>query len=54
MRYKPYRFKAYPNEYYYIKTPANLAAVLTDMEAFFNEYLKDNQASSSGVAEATH
>jgi len=41
MRYKPYRFKAYPNEYYYIRSPANVRAMLADMLAFFDQYLKD-------------
>jgi len=42
MRYKPFRYKTYPNENYYIQSPANIRVMLGDMQAFFDQYLKDH------------
>jgi dipeptidyl aminopeptidase/acylaminoacyl peptidase len=45
-RYKAGKFKAYPNENYYIRSAANIRTMLGDMQAYFDQYLKD------GVREA--
>lgn len=42
MRYKPYKYKIYPNEHYYVMRPDNIRVMLGDMLAFFDQYLKDN------------
>jgi dipeptidyl aminopeptidase/acylaminoacyl peptidase len=41
MKYKPFRYKTYPNENYYIQSPANIRVMLADMLAYFEQYLKD-------------
>src|SRR5262249_23492728 len=38
--YKPFWYKAYPGETYYVANPANLKQQLRDMLDFFNLYLK--------------
>ena len=40
-RYKPGKFKAYPNENYYIRSPENIRVMLGDMLEYFDQYLKD-------------
>lgn len=40
-RYKPGKFKAYPNENYYIQSPENIRVMLGDMLEYFDQYLKD-------------
>lgn len=47
MRYKPFRYKTYPNENYYIQSPANIRVMLGDMLAFFDQYLKDHMRSAA-------
>jgi len=42
MRYKPFKYKTYPNENYYIQSPANIRVMLGDMQAFFDQHLKDH------------
>ena len=42
MRYKPYKYKTYPNEHFYIQNPANIAAMFSDVLVFFDQYLKDS------------
>jgi dipeptidyl aminopeptidase/acylaminoacyl peptidase len=42
MRYKPFKYKTYPNENYYIQNPANIRVMLGDMQAFFDQHLKDH------------
>jgi dipeptidyl aminopeptidase/acylaminoacyl peptidase len=42
MRYKPFKYKTYPNENYYIRNAANIRALLGDMQDYFDQYLKDN------------
>ena len=39
--YKPFWYKAYPGETYYIASPQNLRRLWTDMLAFFDLHLKD-------------
>ena len=41
-RYKAGKFKAYPNENYYIRSAANIRTMLGDMQAYFDQYLKDS------------
>ncbi|HTD61616.1 MAG TPA: S9 family peptidase [Gemmatimonadaceae bacterium] len=41
MKYKPFRYKTYPNENYYIQSPANIRVMLGDMLAYFEQYLRD-------------
>lgn len=41
MNYKPFVYKTYPNENYYIRRRDNIQAMLGDMLAFFNQHLKD-------------
>ena len=42
MHYKPFKYKTYPNENYYIQNPANVRVLLGDMQDYFDQYLKDN------------
>jgi len=42
MRYKPFRYKTYPNENYYIQSRANVQVLLGDMQAYFDQFLKDD------------
>lgn len=39
--YKPFWYKAYPGESYYVASPANVRQMLLDMRAFFDFYLKE-------------
>lgn len=41
MNYKPFVYKTYPNENYYIRRRDNIQAMLGDMLAFFDQHLKD-------------
>ena len=38
--YKPFWYKTYPGETYYVASPANVRRMLLDMKAFFDLYLK--------------
>ncbi len=38
--YKPFWYKVYPGETYYVASPANVRQMLIDMRAFFDFYLK--------------
>ncbi|HMO59444.1 MAG TPA: S9 family peptidase, partial [Roseiflexaceae bacterium] len=38
--YKPFWYKTYPGETYYVAKPANVRRMLLDMQAFFDQYLK--------------
>jgi dipeptidyl aminopeptidase/acylaminoacyl peptidase len=38
--YKPFWYKTYPGENYYVTSPANVRRMLLDMRAFFDFYLK--------------
>ena len=38
--YKPFWYKAYPGETYYVASPANVRQMLLDMRAFFDFYLR--------------
>jgi dipeptidyl aminopeptidase/acylaminoacyl peptidase len=38
--YKPFWYKAYPGETYYVASPANVRQMLLDMRTFFDFYLK--------------
>ncbi len=40
MAYKPFWYKAYPGETYYVASPANVKQMLGDMKDFFDLYLK--------------
>ena len=37
--YKTFKYKTYPNETYYVASPANIRQMLQDMDAFFRLYL---------------
>jgi dipeptidyl aminopeptidase/acylaminoacyl peptidase len=41
MKYKPVRYKTYPNENYYIQSPSNIRTMLADMLTYFEQYLRD-------------
>jgi dipeptidyl aminopeptidase/acylaminoacyl peptidase len=41
VKYKPVKYKTYPNENYYIQNPANIRTMLGDMLAYFEQYLRD-------------
>ena len=41
MNYKPFFYKTYSNENYYIRRRDNVITMLGDMQAFFDQYLKD-------------
>lgn len=41
VKYKPVKYKTYPNENYYIQNPANVRTMLGDMLAYFDQYLRD-------------
>lgn len=47
MNYKPFVYKTYPNENYYIRRRDNIQTMLSDMLTFFDQHLKD------GVREPT-
>jgi dipeptidyl aminopeptidase/acylaminoacyl peptidase len=38
--YKPFWYKAYQGEHYYVRTAKNVRRMLLDMQAFFDFYLK--------------
>ena len=38
--YKPFWYKSYPGETYYVASPANVRQMLVDMRVFFDFYLK--------------
>ncbi|MBI5029053.1 MAG: S9 family peptidase [Chloroflexi bacterium] len=40
MAYKPFWYKSYPGETYYVASPANVKQMLGDMKDFFDLYLK--------------
>jgi len=42
MHYKPFKYKTYPNENYYIQSAENIRVLLGDMQEYFDQYLKDN------------
>ena len=48
-QYKVFRYKAYPNENYYVRGRANTREMLLDMLAFFDFYLKDTDTELPGV-----
>ncbi len=53
MKYKPVRYKTYPNENYYIQSAANIRVLMVDMLAFFEQYLRDpgsETATASGLS----
>ncbi|MCA2988445.1 MAG: hypothetical protein INH02_13555 [Gemmatimonas sp.] len=41
MLYKPFVYRTYPNENYYISNRENTVALLDDMHGFFTQHLKD-------------
>jgi dipeptidyl aminopeptidase/acylaminoacyl peptidase len=41
VKYRPVKYKTYPNENYYIQNPANVRVMLGDMLAYFDQYLRD-------------
>jgi dipeptidyl aminopeptidase/acylaminoacyl peptidase len=41
VKYKPVKYKTYPNENYYIQNPANIRTMLGDMLAYFDQYLRE-------------
>lgn len=47
MHYKPFKYKTYPNENYYIQSPQNVRVLLGDMQEYFDQYLKDNVKESA-------
>lgn len=49
--YKPFRYKAYPGETYYVYGRDNRRQLLQDMEAFFDVYLRGEARTLPG---ATH
>jgi hypothetical protein len=54
--YKPFWYKAYPGETYYVASPANVKQQLRDMLDFFNLYLKGIpfQRPDDGTRPLTH
>ena len=48
-QYKPFRYKAYPNENYYVRGKANTREMLVDMLNFFDFYLKGKHTELPGV-----
>lgn len=38
--YKPFWYKAYPGEFYYVRSTQNVRRMLLDMRAFFDQFLK--------------
>lgn len=40
--YKTFKYKAYPNEHYYVRTKENRRQMLMDMHDFLDKFLKDN------------
>lgn len=47
--YKPFRYKAYPDETYYVYGKENRRQLLLDMEAFLDVYLRDEPTTLPGV-----
>ena len=54
--YKPFWYKTYPGETYYVASPANVRRMLLDMQAFFDLYLKGTPHSlpDDGTRPLTH
>ena len=48
--YKPFRYKTYEAETYYVRGKANRRQMLLDMLDFFDQFLKDGVISNSGHA----
>ncbi len=48
--YKPFRYKTYEGETYYVRGKANRRQMLLDMLAFFDQFLRDGLISSVGRA----
>jgi len=42
MNYKPFTYKTYPNENYYIRRRDNIQVMLGDIVAYFDQHLKDD------------
>ena len=49
--YKPFQYKAYPGENYYVRGTANTRRMLQDMLEFFDRYLQDGGAVGAAAAE---
>jgi dipeptidyl aminopeptidase/acylaminoacyl peptidase len=49
-QYKPFQYKAYPGENYYVRSPANTRRMLQDMLEFFDRYLKDDAVRTAASA----
>ena len=47
MLYKPFEYRTYPNENYYISGRDNTIRLLGDMLQFFHKHLKDGAALST-------
>lgn len=54
--YKPFWYKTYPGETYYVAAPANVRRLLLDMQAFFDFYLKGipHRLPDDGTRPLTH
>jgi hypothetical protein len=52
MNYKPFVYKTYPNENYYIRRRDNIQTMLGDMLAFFDQHLKDGVREPDGPRRA--
>ena len=54
--YKPFWYKTYPGETYYVASPANTRRLMLDMQAFFDLYLKGipHQLPDDGTRPLTH
>jgi dipeptidyl aminopeptidase/acylaminoacyl peptidase len=50
--YKTFKYKTYPNETYYVASPANVRQMLLDMDEFFRLYLDLPSAGGEAVAAA--
>lgn len=47
MNYKPFVYKTYPNENYYVRRRENLVAMFGDIAAYFDQHLKHGRASAA-------
>ncbi|MFN7532564.1 MAG: S9 family peptidase [Gemmatimonas sp.] len=53
MNYKPFTYKTYPNENYYIRRRDNIQVMLGDMVAYFDQHLKDGIREPARAREGT-
>jgi dipeptidyl aminopeptidase/acylaminoacyl peptidase len=52
MNYKPFVYKTYPNENYYVRRRENLMTMYADIVAYFDQHLKQGRVMTAGAGGA--